>query len=146
MLKQKAMILLNMSEWVSEWRKSRDIRPGMVTHTHNLCSAFNPSKVHTHSSEHTHSEHTHSEHTHSEHTHSEHTPGVVGSHLCCGVRGAVGGSVPCSVMVSKVERERCTFTPPTYNPCQPETWTCNLSITSPTLTIRPRLPHNYKYD
>ncbi len=26
----------------------------MVTHTQNLCSAFNPSKVHTHSSEHTH--------------------------------------------------------------------------------------------
>ncbi len=33
-----------------------------------------PSKVHTHS--------------------SEHTPGAVGSHLCCGTRGAVGGSVP----------------------------------------------------
>ncbi len=30
----------------------------MVTHTQNLCSAFNPSKVHTHSSEHTHT-HTH---------------------------------------------------------------------------------------
>ncbi len=28
----------------------------MVTHTRNLCSAFNPSKVHTHSSEHTHPE------------------------------------------------------------------------------------------
>ncbi len=26
----------------------------MVTHTRNLCSAFDPSKVHTHSSEHTH--------------------------------------------------------------------------------------------
>ncbi len=35
-----------------------------------LCSAFNPSKVHTHSSEHT-------------HTHREHTPGAVGSHLYC---------------------------------------------------------------
>ncbi len=55
----------------------------MVTHTWNLCSAFNPSKVHTHSSEHTHT------HTHT-HTHSEHTPGAVGSHLCCGARGAVG--------------------------------------------------------
>ncbi len=30
------------------------------------------------------------------HTHREHTPGAVGSHLCCGARGAVGGSVPCS--------------------------------------------------
>ncbi len=28
--------------------------PSMVAHTRNLCSAFNPSKVHTHSSEHTH--------------------------------------------------------------------------------------------
>ncbi len=27
---------------------------------------------------------------------SEHTPGAAGSHLCCGTRGAVGGSVPCS--------------------------------------------------
>ncbi len=30
------------------------------------------------------------------HTHREYTPGAVGSHLCCSVRGAVGGSVPCS--------------------------------------------------
>ncbi len=37
----------------SEW-KWHDIQPSMVTHTWNLCSAFNPSKVHTHSSEHTH--------------------------------------------------------------------------------------------
>ncbi len=59
--------------WKWKWH---DIRPSMVTHTRNLCSAFNPSKVHTHSSEHTH--------------------GAVGSHLCCGARGAVGGSVPCS--------------------------------------------------
>ncbi len=29
------------------------------------------------------------------HTHCEHTPGAVGSQ-CCGTRGAVGGSVPCS--------------------------------------------------
>ncbi len=33
--------------------------PSMVTHTRNLCSAFNPSKVHTHSSEHTHTPWTH---------------------------------------------------------------------------------------
>ncbi len=48
----------------------------MVTHTRNLCTVFNPFTVHTHS--------------------SEHTPGAVGSHLCCGARGAVGGLVPCS--------------------------------------------------
>ncbi len=39
--------------------------------------------------------HTHTLWTHT-HTHCEHTPGAVGSHLCCGTRGAVGGSVPCS--------------------------------------------------
>ncbi len=61
--------------------------PSMVTHTQNLCSVFIPSKVHTHSSE---------------HTHREHTPGAVGSHLCSGAGGAVGGSVPCS-RVSGIE-------------------------------------------
>ncbi len=94
----------------------RDIRPSMVTHTRNLCSAFNPSKVHTHS--------------------SEHTPGAVGSHLCCGARGAVGGSVPCSRAPQSWYwgwRECSTFTPPTYNSCRPETRTRNLSITSPNL-------------
>ncbi len=44
-----------------EWYKWRDVRPSMVTHTRNLCSAFNPSKVHTHSSEHTHTVDTHPE-------------------------------------------------------------------------------------
>ncbi len=33
----------------------------MVAHTRNLCSAFNPSKVHTHSSEYTHTVNTHPE-------------------------------------------------------------------------------------
>ncbi len=41
--------------------KWRGIRPSMVTHTQNLCSAFNPSKVRTHSSEHTHTVNTHPE-------------------------------------------------------------------------------------
>ncbi len=36
----------------------------------------------------------------------------------------------------------CTFTHPTYNSCRPETRTCNLLITSPTLSIRPRLPQD----
>ncbi len=39
----------------------------MVTHTQNLCSAFNPSKVHTHTAVNTHS----SEHTHTMNTHPE---------------------------------------------------------------------------
>ena len=33
----------------------------MVTHTQNSCSAFKPSKVHIHSSEHTHTVNTHPE-------------------------------------------------------------------------------------
>ncbi len=101
---------------VKKWSES-DIWPSMVTHTRNLCSAFNPSKVHTH-------------------THREHTPGAVGSHLCCSARGAVGGSVPCSRAPQSWywrRREHCTFTPPTYNSCRPETRTRNLWITSPTL-------------
>ncbi len=51
------------------------IRPIMVTHTRNLCSAFNPSKVHTHSSKHTHT-HTHTVNTHTAvntHTHTVNT-------------------------------------------------------------------------
>ncbi len=70
------------------------------------------------------------------HTHSEHTPGAVGSHLCWGARGAVGGLVPCYWRW----QERCTFTPPTYNSLRIEIRTRNLSIMSPTLTIRPCLP------
>ncbi len=53
-----------------------------MTHTRNPCSAFNPSKMHTHSSEHT-------------HTHHEQTPRAVDRHLCFGSRGAAG-LVPCS--------------------------------------------------
>ncbi len=97
--------------WKICMKSESDIRPSMVTHTRNLCSAFDPSKVHTH--------------------------GAVGSHLCCGARGAVRGSVPCSRVSPQSWywrwRECCTFTPPTYNSCRPETRTHNLSITSPTL-------------
>ncbi len=47
------------------------------------------------------------------HTKRKHTPGAVGSHLCCGARGAVGGSVPCSRAPQSWYwrwRECCTFT------------------------------------
>ncbi len=80
-----------------------------------------PSKVHTHS--------------------SEHTPGAVGSHLCCGTRGAVGGSVPCSRAPQSWYwgwREHCTFTPLTYNSRRPETQTFDYE--SDSLATRPRLP------
>ncbi len=72
-------------------------------------SAFNPSKVHTHSSEHT--------HTHTVNTHPR--------HLCCSTRGAVGGSV---VVESTVH----SLSPPTI-PAGPETRTRNLRVTSLTL-------------
>ncbi len=45
-----------------------------------------------------------------------------------------------SVVILKVERECCTFTPPTYNSYRPETRSRNLWVTSLTLTIRTRLP------
>uniref|UniRef100_A0A8C1M871 NACHT domain-containing protein n=2 Tax=Cyprinus carpio TaxID=7962 RepID=A0A8C1M871_CYPCA len=79
----------------------------MVTHNQNSCSAFNPSKVHTHS--------------------SEHISGAVGSHLCCGARGAVGGLVPCS------------RAPQSWY-CRPETRTHNLRVRSQ--TIKP-LGHDF---
>ncbi len=89
----------------------------MVFHTWNLCSAFNPSKcAHTVNSQ------------------------------CCGARGAVGGSMPCSRVSPQSWywgwRERWTFTPPTYNPCR--TWDSNpqpSGYKSDSLTIRLRLPH-----
>ncbi len=94
-----------------------EVWPSMVTHTWNLCSAFNPSKcTHTHS--------------------SEHTPGAVGSQ-CCGARGAVGGSVPCSRVSPQSWywrwREYWLFTPPPTIPAGPGTRTHNLQVTSPTL-------------
>ncbi len=96
--------------------KWRDMWPSMVTHTLNMCSAINPSKVHTHS--------------------SEHTPRAVGSRLCCGAWGAVVGLVPCSRAPQSWDwrwRERWTFTLPSYNSFRPETRTRHLWITSPTL-------------
>ncbi len=57
------------------------------------------------------------------HTHREHTPGAVGSYLCCGAWGAVGGSVPCSRASRRgIEGgERALYIhSPTYNRCQPE--------------------------
>ncbi len=87
----------------------------MVTHSRNLCSTFILSKVHTLS--------------------SEHTPGAVGRH-CCGTRGAVGGSVPCSRVSPQSWyrrwRERSSFTPPTDNSCQTRDLNPQPQVTSPT--------------
>ncbi len=80
-------------------------------------------------------------HTHT-HTHT-HTPWTHtrSSQLCCGARGAVGGSVPCSRAPQSWYwgwRECCTFTPPTYNSCRQP-----LGYESDSLTIRPRLPPSH---
>ncbi len=114
---------LHRSPWftdIHKW-KWRDIRPSMVTHTRNSCSAF---------------------------THPKCTHTVVNTHpeqlAFSGARGRVGGSVPCSRASQSWywrRRERCTFTPPTYNSCR--TWDSNsqpLDYESNSLTIRPRLP------
>ncbi len=66
-----------------------------------LCSAFNPSKVHTHSSEHTHMLRQ-------------------GAGEQFGFGALLKGT---SVVVLRVERERCTFTPPPTIPAGPETFT-----------------------
>ncbi len=90
----------------------------MVTHTLNLCSAFNPSKW--------------------THTHPEQWAAILlwhlgsswglaqGSHLRCGIEGG---------------RECWLFTPPTDNSCR--TWDSNpwpLGYKSDSLSIRPQLP------
>ncbi len=100
----------------------RDIRPSMVTHTRNLCSTFNPSKVHTHSSEHTHTVNTHLEQWAAIYAVA---PGeqlgvrcLAQGHLSRGIEGeeSAGHSLP----------------PPTI-PAGPETRTRNLWVMSPTL-------------
>ncbi len=109
--------------------KEIDIRPSMVTHTQNLCSAFNPSKVHTHSSE---------------HKHCDHTPGAVGSRLCCGVRGAVGGSVPCSRTprrdIEGGERALDTHSPHRQSLPDRDSNSQPFDYEFDSLTIRPLLP------
>ncbi len=87
-----------------------------------------PSKVHTYSNEHTHTVNTHPEQCI-----------AVGSHLCCGARGAVGGSVPCSRHWGW--RERCTFTPSHLQSLPARDSNSQpLDYESDSLTIRPRLP------
>ncbi len=96
----------------------------MVTHTWNLCSAFNPSKVHTHSSEHT--------HTHTVNTHPEQWAAIYaaapGEQL--GVRCLAQGHL--SRGIEGGESAVHSLPPPTI-PAGPETRTRNLSIMSPTL-------------
>ncbi len=99
--------------------------PSMVTHTWNLCSAFNPSKC-THTAV---------------NTHHEHTSGAVGSQ-CCGARAAVGDLVPCSRVSPHIEGGESAVhsLPPPTIPAGPQTRTKSNS-----LSIRPRLPPNYDF-
>ncbi len=102
----------------------------MVTHTRNLCSAINPSKVHTHSSEHTHTVNTHPEQWAAIYTAA---PGeqlgvrcLAQRHLSCGIKGW---------------RERCTFTPPHLQSLPARDSNSQpLDYESDSLTIRPQLP------
>ncbi len=116
-VKRNILIMFLSCVFYQLWKwKWSDIRPSMVTHTWNLCSAF-----------------THPKCTHTAvNTHPEQWAAIIaaapGEQL--GVRCLLKGT---SVVVLRVERERCTFTPPTNNSCRPETRTRNLSITSPTL-------------
>ncbi len=109
----------------------------MATHTRNLCSAFDPSKVHTHSSEHTHTMNTH--------------PEQWAAILCFCARGAVGGSGALlkgtSVVVLRVERALYIHSPHLQFLPARDSKSCNLSITSPTLLTQgwainfPKGPH-----
>ncbi len=56
-------VLLQFTSLIFYSESESDIRPSMVTHTLNVCSAFNPSKVHIKSSKHT---YTHTVNTHPE--------------------------------------------------------------------------------
>ncbi len=88
------------SIYIFKWKwKWRDIRPSMVTHTRNSCSAFNPSKVHTHTAVNTHS----SEHTHTHtHTRSSGQPFML---RCPGSSWGFGALLKgTSVVVLRVER------------------------------------------
>ncbi len=56
--------MLVFKQWLSHWIVEPIVlayKNKKVTHTWNLCSAFNPSKMHTHSSEHTNTVNTHPE-------------------------------------------------------------------------------------
>ncbi len=89
--------------------------PSMVTHTRNLCSAINPSKVHTHSSEHTHTVNTHPEQWAANAAAPGEQLGVrclaQGSHLSRGIEGgeSAGHSLPPPTIPAGPRLELATF-------------------------------------
>ncbi len=112
-----------------KWSES-DIRRSMVTHTRNLCSAFNPSNVHTHSSEHT---HTHS----SEHTHTVNTFLLRRLGSSWGFDALLKGT---SVVVLKVERALYIHSPHLQSLPARDSNSQPLDYESDSLTFRPQLP------
>ncbi len=120
------------------WRKWSEVmtfRPSMVTHTRNLCSAINPSKVRTHSSE----------HTHTVNTHPEQLAAIYAAEpgSSWGFGALLKGT---SVVVLKVERALDIHSPHLQSL---PTWDLNsqpLDYESDSLTIRSRLPHLWSHD
>ncbi len=106
--------MLALQKW-SEWKWS-DVWPSMVTHTRNLCSAFNPSMC-THTVLNTHPEQWAA------------NAAAPGEQL--GVRCLAQGS-PLSRGIEGGESAGYSLPPPTI-PAGPETRTRNLRVTSPTL-------------
>ncbi len=120
-----------------EVRKKKKVMWHTMTHTRNLCSAFYPSNVHTHSSEHTHTVNTHTQWTH---TRSSGQPFMLRHPGSSWGFGALLKGLT-SVVVLKEERALYIHSPPTYNSCR--TWDSNsqpLGYESDSLTIRPWLP------
>ncbi len=86
-------------------RKRSDIKPSMVTHTRNLCSAFNPSRVHTHTQQWTHT-----------HTRSSGQPVLRYPGSSSGFGALLKGT---SVVVLSVERALYIHSPPPTIPAGP---------------------------
>ncbi len=118
--------------FICAWKwKGSDIRLSMETRTRNPCSAFNPFKVHTHSSEHTHT------HTHTVNTHSEQWAAI----YAAGPEEQLGALFKgTSVVVLRMERAlgihtpHLQFLPARDSNLQP------LDYESDSLTIKSRLP------
>ncbi len=128
------MIIVVSEQKTTTTKTSKVTEPSMVTHTWDSCSTFtHPKCTHTHTHQWT-------------HTHREHTPGAVGSHLCCGSRGAVGGFGALlkgtSVVVLRVE-SAVYSPPPTYNSYRHrDSISQPLDYKSDSLTIKPQLPNS----
>ncbi len=107
--------------------QGKNMWSSMVTHTRNLCSAFNPSKCNN--------KHSHTPWTHNRSSGQSFYAATPGEHF--GAHALHKGLT--SVVVLRVERALDIHSP-TYNPCR--TWDSNSqpsSYKSDSLSIRPRL-------